>query len=175
MQCNGFQFEIGKTFMVEGPLDMCVNGFHSCKTLFECTTYYKIMDSRAFVCEIDETKSIYTHNKFCSSEITLVRELNFNEVMRLLNFQADGRPLEEGMEQTNLGFFNRGSHNHGNYNRGNNNQGHGNWGNDNQGNDNRGDDNQGHDNWGNYNHGNGNYGNDNYGNDNYGNYNHNKQ
>ena len=38
--CKGFQYEVGKTYHLDGELIMCVNGFHACKKAVDCFNYY---------------------------------------------------------------------------------------------------------------------------------------
>jgi len=177
IKCQGFQFTIGETYSIppEQELKICEVGFHTCDTLLEVTKHYSIEDSRYFEVAASleiEGKIIddpYYHNKNCSRTIQFVRELTFNEVMRLLNFKEDGSLLSLEDDQTNLGFLNQGNYNQGNYNHGNNNRGNNNYGNNNQGNNNYGNNNYGNHNSGNHNRGNHNSGNSNSGNSNFGN------
>jgi hypothetical protein len=168
INCNGFPFIPGVRYSIpaDKPLILCVLGFHSCDTLREVTNYYGVRDSRYWEVEVEDT--LKGPGKNCSRHITLVRELPFNEVMRLLNFNADGSPLTPDQDQTNWGFFNmgynnEGHNNHGDRNIGNNNLGNNNQGNNNQGNNNSGVDNRGSDNTGTANNGDCNYGNGNSG------------
>src|SRR5690606_23321286 len=39
--CNGFQFELGKTYEHTGKVKMCSSGFHACAVPFDCWTYYE--------------------------------------------------------------------------------------------------------------------------------------
>ena len=44
MTCNLcghiFQYELGKTYEIEGKLKPCNNGFHFCKDIFDTLSYY---------------------------------------------------------------------------------------------------------------------------------------
>lgn len=157
MRCQEHQFELGVRYSIPENLElkMCKTGFHSCNTLLQVTEFYPPTDSRYFEVEVEDT--ISGDNKNVSRHITLIRELTFNEVMRLLNFKKDGSLLGPEDDQTNLGFYNHGNNNRGNHN---------------VGNFNHGNDNYGNSNYGNFNRGNNNHGNSNYGNSNYGNSNH---
>ena len=147
MCCNNFKFKLGVRYSIPDhqPLYVCNIGFHSCDTLWEVAYYYyPVHDSRYFEVEVEET--ISKENKNCSRHITLLRELTFYEVMRLLNRKQNGGALTENDPQTNIGFFNIGNNNNGNSNVGNNNNGNVNNGSWNDGNYNIGDNNNGNNN-----------------------------
>lgn len=40
--CLGFQYEVGKTYELEGELEICKNGFHFCTDPNDVTVYYPI-------------------------------------------------------------------------------------------------------------------------------------
>jgi hypothetical protein len=184
LQCKSVQFEIGGTYTIpeDVELKICEIGFHTSDTLRDVIDHYNLKCSR--FCEVLASCEIQDEYKNCSRTITVLRELSFFEVTRMLNFNEDGSPLREDQENTNTGFLNKGNNNYGNYNygngnvgnnnvgflnRGNTNVGNNNVGFRNKGNDNIGDDNVGNNNVGNNNKGNDNAGNSNKGNDNVGN------
>ena len=75
MTCRGHQFEIGKTYTVEGDIRACSNGFHSCPSdddtsplaVFE---YYAPGTSRFFEVEASG-KTDRDGNKIASASITI--------------------------------------------------------------------------------------------------------
>ena len=38
--CRDFQYEVGKTFTHKGEIALCGSGFHFCKELKDCFSYY---------------------------------------------------------------------------------------------------------------------------------------
>ena len=46
LKCNSLQYEIDKTYEIDGFLEMCKNGFHFCKKLIDVNNYYRIICSR---------------------------------------------------------------------------------------------------------------------------------
>ena len=40
MTCKGFQYELGKEYILEGELEICKGGFHFCQNPFDCLEYY---------------------------------------------------------------------------------------------------------------------------------------
>ena len=155
--CRGFQFEVGKVFEEKGAPKCCNNGFHFCTKLVNCFDYYSF-DSNNKVAEIDaigDIDSESNENKCCTNKIHIIREVSWEEVLKLVN----------------SGDYNSGDRNSGNYNSGDRNSGNYNSGYRNSGDRNSGDRNSGDYNSGDYNSGNYNSGDCNSGYRNSGNYN----
>ena len=160
--CRGFQYEVGKTYEMEGEPVCCSSGFHFCTKATDCFSYYGF-DSENKVAEIialGEVDYESSDTKCCTNKIKIVRELPWDEVLRIVNMGKDC-----------TGFRNTGNRNTGNYNTGNYNTGNRNTGDYNTGNYNTGDYNTGNRNTGDWNTGNCNTGNCNTGNYNTGDYN----
>ena len=157
-RCFDFQYEVGKTYKHKGELRMCYAGFHFCRELQACFKY-KLFDPANKVAEVEALGEVVEGDGKCvTNEIRIVREMYWDEVLRLCN-----------TGKNNTGRGNSGNSNSGHYNSGNSNSGHYNSGNGNSGNDNSGDWNSGNGNSGHYNSGNGNTGDWNSGNGNSGN------
>ena len=154
--CRGFQYKVGETYKYEGKISICETGFHFCKKLIDCFNYYTF-DPENKVAIIEATgevkESNYSNNKCVTNEIKIIRELNWHEVLDMVNFNKG-----------NTGIKNTGSYNSGNYNTGIKNTGNHNSGDYNTGDFNSGDYNTGKFNAGNYNRGSFNIGDCNLGN-----------
>lgn len=128
--CRGFQYKVGETYKYEGKISICETGFHFCKKLIDCFNYYTF-DPENKVAIIEATgevkESNYSNNKCVTNEIKIIRELNWHEVLDMVNFNKG-----------NTGIKNTGSYNSGNYNTGKFNSGRFNTGKFNAGNYNRG-------------------------------------
>jgi hypothetical protein len=160
MKCRGYQYALNKRFKEKGKLSICNNGFHFCEKVNHCFNYYDF-DRNNRVFEIKAFDEIETYgDKSCCLEIELVRELSWEEVLKLANTGMD-----------NTGHSNSGNWNSGNWNSGNSNSGNSNSGDSNSGNSNSGNWNSGNWNSGNWNSGDSNSGNWNSGNWNSGNWN----
>jgi hypothetical protein len=46
MQCNEYQYEFGKVFEHEGEVSLCSSGFHFCRNLNDCYSYYPLLENR---------------------------------------------------------------------------------------------------------------------------------
>jgi hypothetical protein len=40
MKCRDFQFEVGRTYEMDGQIELCCRGFHACTVPFDCWSYY---------------------------------------------------------------------------------------------------------------------------------------
>ena len=148
--CRDMQYEVGKSYEMEDKPSICERGFHFCKKLVDCFDYYKF-DSKNKVAEIEAYGDLDFEedgNKHCTNKIKIIHELNWYEVIDLVNTGKDCTG------NFNSGNFNSGDRNSGNRNSGNRNSGNRNSGNRNSGNFNSGDRNSGDSNSGNFNSGN---------------------
>lgn len=82
MTCRGMQFEIGKTYHVDGKIKLCKNGLHFCQKLVDVFRYYyKNNGNRFFEVETDKPVSS-DKEKSVTAELTILRELTDIEVNR---------------------------------------------------------------------------------------------
>jgi hypothetical protein len=107
--CRGFQFKVGKTYEEDVTPSCCIRGFHFCTELKECFSYYSF-DPNNKVAEIEalgEIDAESDENKHCTNKIKIVREISWEEVLKMVN-----------MGKANTGLCNSGNHNTGNHNSG---------------------------------------------------------
>jgi hypothetical protein len=157
--CNGsgsaaFQFALGKIYKHDGPVQVCRSGFHACLQLAHCFSYYSF-DPKNKVAEVRVWGDVDEHesdSKICGSHIEIVREVSWDEVLRLAN-TGSGNTGHSNSGDQNSGDQNSGYRNSGNRNSGNRNSGDQNSGYRNSGNRNSGDQNSGNWNSGNRNSG----------------------
>ena len=143
--CRGFRYKVGETYKHKGEIKICKAGFHFCKKLVDCFNYYTFNPkNKVAVVEatggVIEEESNYSNSKCVTDEIKIVKELNWHEVLDIIN-------IGEG----NTGFNNTGNYNSGNYNTGDHNSNDCNTGRYNSGISNTGNYNSGDCNTGNYN------------------------
>ena len=81
LQCRGFQFEIGKTYMADGESVICKSGFHSCENPLSVFNYYAPGDgNRFFLVEISGQLSIDNNReKIASTEIHFKSEFKLHD------------------------------------------------------------------------------------------------
>lgn len=140
--CRNFQYEVGKTYQMAGNPIPCLRGFHFCERPVDCFNYYAF-DPDNKVAEVIALGKIGTEgDKSCTDKIQIVREIPWDEMLRLVNI---------GNRCTGMG--NTGDDNSGDWNTGRHNEGHRNTGNSNDGNENSGDNNDGKKNSGDFNYG----------------------
>ena len=157
--CRRFQYEVGKTYeMGATEIKLCNKGFHFCERLVDCFSYYPF-DSKNKVAEVEALGAIVSDGKkFCTNKIRIVREMNWHEVLDMLNIGKNC------IGYGNTGNYNSGYWNNGDRNVGSWNSGCGNINDDNSGNWNDGYTNSGSCNVGSVNSGNHNVGSFNSGN-----------
>lgn len=158
--CRDMQYEVGKSYEMTDEPVICERGFHFCEKLVDCFNYYEF-DSNNKVAEIEAYGDLDFEegcNKCCTNKIKIIHELNWHEVLDLVNTGKDCTG-NHNCGDYNSGNRNIGDSNSGDYNSGNRNSGDGNsgcWnsGNRNSGSCNSGSYNRGCWNSGNYNNGN---------------------
>lgn len=156
--CRGFRYKVGKTYKHKGEIKICKAGFHFCKKLVDCFNYYTFNPkNKVAVVEatggVIEEESNYSNSKCVTDEIKIVKELNWHEVLDIINI-GEGNTGFNNTGNYNSGSYNTGNYNSGNYNTGDHNSNDCNTGRYNSGISNTGDCNTGDFNTGYYNTGN---------------------
>ena len=115
--CRGFQYEVGKIFEENVEPSCCDRGFHFCEKASDCFSYYPF-NSENKVAEIIALGDVDSDGiKSCTNKIQIVREIPWDEVLRIVNIGKDCTGL------CNTGNRNTGDWNTGNRNTGNRNTG----------------------------------------------------
>ena len=145
--CRGFQYEVGKIFEEDVAPVCCDRGFHFCEKASDCFSYYPF-NSENKVAEIIALGDVDSDGtKSCTNKIQIVREIPWDEVLRIVNTGKDCTGLcntgDWNTGDWNTGDWNTGNRNTGNRNTGDWNTGDCNTGNRNTGNRNTGDCNTG--------------------------------
>ncbi|MEY8522794.1 pentapeptide repeat-containing protein [Lachnospiraceae bacterium 38-10] len=140
--CRGFQYEVGKIFEEDVIPSCCDCGFHFCLKASDCFNYYKFSSDNkvAEVIALGDVDYADDNTKCCTNRIHIVREIPWDEVLRIVNTGKDC-----------TGLCNTGNRNTGDWNTGDCNTGNCNTGDCNTGNRNTGDWNTGDRNTGNWN------------------------
>ena len=89
--CKGFKYEVGKKYHCDGEISCCKNGFHFCTKLADCFNYYEF-DSNNKVAEIEASGDIDSKEddtKHCASDIEIIREITWHEVLDMINEGKD--------------------------------------------------------------------------------------
>ena len=152
--CREMQYKVGTSYEMDDKPVVCNRGFHFCIKASDCFKFYDF-NSQNKVAEIEAYGDIDQEadsSKCCTNKIKIVREIPWDEVLRIVNEGRDCTGL------ANTGNWNTGSRNAGNWNTGNWNTGSRNAGDCNTGNKNTGNRNTGSRNAGNWNTGNRNTG-----------------
>ena len=87
---GGITYELGNTYKIQEQIIPCFRGYHFCKELTRCLSYYPNMkcDKRFF--EIETGDNIVKRgDKYVTDEITLVRELSLDEVFEYIRNNKD--------------------------------------------------------------------------------------
>ena len=170
--CRDFQYEVGKTYTMEDSPVCCQQGFHFCLNAADCFSYYSFDPSNkvAKIIALGDMDSEDDSSKCCTNKLQIVREIPWDEVLRIVNTGKNCTGLRN-TGNWNTGDQNTGNRNTGNQNTGSRNVGSCNTGNQNTGNCNTGNQNTGNWNAGDWNAGSWNTGSRNTGNQNTGDYN----
>lgn len=84
MTCRAFQYIVGETYSIKEDPVMCEKGFHCCANILNCLEYYSVHNSRFCEVEIGPI-SITMKGKTVTNQITIVRELNGEELESMLS------------------------------------------------------------------------------------------
>ena len=84
MQCQGFQYEVGKEYEIDGDIKCCNRGFHACESPLEVFDYYDMLNSRfAEVGQSGKIDKEYKSTKVCSSRIKVKAELKLADIINI--------------------------------------------------------------------------------------------
>lgn len=125
--CRGFQYKVGETYKYEEEIGICKAGFHFCKQLLDCFNYYSFNPKNKVAIieatgEVIEKSDGLSSSKCVTNEIKIIKELNWHEVLDMVNFGEDNTGIKNigncNSGDCNIGNCNNGDYNAGNYNNG---------------------------------------------------------
>jgi hypothetical protein len=83
LKCKGFQYKIGRSYTLNGNIEMCARGFHACENPLRVLNFYPISTSRfAIVGQSGKIEREVKVNKVCSSKISIVKEIDLLALIR---------------------------------------------------------------------------------------------
>ena len=137
--CQGFQYEVGKTYSMKEEPIFCGRGFHACKKVSDCFSYYSF-DPKNKVAEVILSGIIIGQDgdKQVSNKIKIIKEITWEQMLVMANTGIGNSGYG------NSGNINSGHNNSGDRNSGDNNSGYGNSGYNNSGYKNSGHNNSGY-------------------------------
>jgi hypothetical protein len=84
LKCRNFQYEIGKDFRHDKPIEVCASGFHSCEYPLDVLNYYNVAEGTRFA-EVEASGDIQHHSddsKVCSSDLKIKAEINIHTLIK---------------------------------------------------------------------------------------------
>ena len=83
LKCRGFQYEVGKSFEHNGPVEMCGSGFHACQNPSDVLDFYPIENGNRFaIVEMDgEVKD--DDSKTVASKLNIKAELSLCDFIKV--------------------------------------------------------------------------------------------
>ena len=78
-KCRDFQFEVGKTYEMSGPIVPCERGFHACTIPHDVFRYYDMATSKVARVSVVDPISHGGDSKVASAKITIEAELTMPE------------------------------------------------------------------------------------------------
>ena len=86
MTCQGFQYEIGKTYEMDGEIKPCERGFHFCPKMADVFNYYDKKGCR--YAEVEAVGKVVEYgDKSVTNKIHIIRELTWAEVLGAMYMQ----------------------------------------------------------------------------------------
>ena len=145
LSCRGFRYEVGKTYEIDGEIELCSRGFHFCQKLFDVNSFYSFRRDDYRFCEVEALGDVITEEngtKSVTNKIKIVREIPKEEFLEMANVGRENTGFcNTGYRNT--GYRNTGDRNTGDWNTGYRNTGYRNTGDRNTGDWNTGDRNTG--------------------------------
>ena len=82
---NTKQYTCPGKFEEEGELDVCNHGMHFCQTAADCFNYYSFNPENKVAEVVAYGEVITKGNKSCTDKLEIVREIPWDEVLRMVN------------------------------------------------------------------------------------------
>ena len=103
-QCNGFQYEEGKTYKHEGEAKICASGFHYCALPLDVLDYYDLIGSR--FAEVEAIPVETSGNKSVTAKLHVKKEIGIaglikSHVELIFSFcfkKEDGKAAKDSTE-----------------------------------------------------------------------------
>ena len=84
--CRGFQYEIGKSYHLDGNIICCGLGFHACPNPLDIFNYYRDDLDKLHFAEVELSGEMDWYNdKVAASDIRIIRELTVSELADIYN------------------------------------------------------------------------------------------
>ncbi len=104
LKCRGFQYEVGKEFVHDGPVEACSSGFHFCENPMDVFNYYPPSDNR--YCEVkgdgDIDKERDGDSKVAVSKIHISAEIGIKGIIEAgVKFILDKVNWKDAKESNN--------------------------------------------------------------------------
>ena len=88
MTCRDFQYEVGKTYEIDGEIKPCERGFHFCRNAADVLNYYGGEGCR--YAEVEAFGEVINgEDKSVTSRIRMVRELTRTEILEIMYAQEE--------------------------------------------------------------------------------------
>ena len=82
MQCQRFQYELGKEYEHKGRLKLCEGGFHACENPLDVLAYYPMADGNRFF-QVEQSGAMEDDgHKRCSTQIRFKAELKLQAFLK---------------------------------------------------------------------------------------------
>jgi len=84
LQCNDFQYEIGKTYEYENEISLCKTGFHFCENPLDVLNYYPLIEGNRYCKVTGQGKYEKSTNdsKVVVEKIEIEKELTLQELIK---------------------------------------------------------------------------------------------
>ena len=90
MTCRGMKYEIGKTYEVDGDIELCKRGLHFCKNLKDVFDYYNRDGENRFF-EVEAVGQVVSGNdKSVTNKLKIIRELSKKIINRCIYGYGNG-------------------------------------------------------------------------------------
>lgn len=100
-KCNGFQYEVGKTYEMKEKPVICKQGFHFCTKLEDCFSYYDSVPWNK-IAEVEAEGDIAESSddsKKCTNKIRIIKEIDFTQIKTIA--RSDGVAMSDGVARSN--------------------------------------------------------------------------